>query len=90
MYAPPVMLWQPDKKYIFFSHTEDFSSNEKKSNEEQTITFNLSPENLKKLTAMDRKTGEFKNSKLSGPELGSLLILSEQVALQKGHTFYVP
>ncbi|HVW95979.1 MAG TPA: HNH endonuclease [Mucilaginibacter sp.] len=90
IYAPPVMLWQPDKKDTFFSHTEDFSSSEKKSNEEQTISFNLSPEHLKKLTAVDPKTGEFKDGELSGPELASLLILSEQVTLQKGQTFDVP
>jgi HNH endonuclease len=90
IYAPPVMLWQADKADIFYSHTEDFSSSEKKRNEEQTISFNLSPEQLKNLMATDPKTGEQKKGELSGPEMASLLILSEQVTLQEGQTFDLP
>jgi len=90
IYAPPLMLWQPDAKDIFFSHTEDFSSSEKRSNEEQTVSFNLSPEHLKKLTAVDPKTGEMKDGELSGPEIASLLIVSEHITIKKGHIFDLP
>jgi hypothetical protein len=90
LYAPPIMLWQPDKKETFFSHTEDFSSSEKKSNEEQTVSFNLSADDLKRMTATDPKTGEFIEAELTGETIASILILSEQVTLEKGQIFDVP
>ena len=48
LYAPPFTFWQPEKDSIFYSHTEDFFSAAKKVDEQQTISFNLSPDDLKK------------------------------------------
>jgi hypothetical protein len=90
LYAPPITFWKPEKESIFYSHIEDFSSASKKSDEEQTISFNLSPDDLKNMQAIDSKTGEFKDSSISGEDIATLLILSGPVEIKKGQQFDLP
>jgi hypothetical protein len=91
LYIPNFTLYRTANEYRFI-RTGIEEANNKREYLLQSTAFSKSLKDLISFcsTAIDPKTGEFMKADLSGEAIASMMILSEQVTLQKGQIFDVP